>query len=181
MPIGRLSLFLSYLGWYNLFVKYLGSLESRMPNLFKVISSTFARRTEVCISQSLSFSSWLNASWAVGEVTAQIASATKISSVWSLGLLFPKWFIFKSWRGSIIAGEINAWLSGIPASAFKAFKSNAADAPRSEDVFPVIILPSASSIAVAGTPDSSAFLRAAAITGRFSTVTLACFKSSSIL
>ena len=59
--------------------------------------------------------------------------------MWSLGLLFPKWFIFKSWSGSIIDGEIKAWLSGISASAFKAFNNSAADAPSSEEVFPVII------------------------------------------
>ena len=53
-------------------------------------------------------------------------------------------------------GEMMCTSSSMPASFFRAFKSNAADAPRRLLVFPVMILPSGSSKAAAGAPVSSA-------------------------
>ena len=55
------------------------------------------------------------------------------------------------------SGEITSVSSSISASAFSALRIAALDAPRSELVFPVTILPSSSSIATEGVPVSSDF------------------------
>jgi len=56
--------------------------------------------------------------------------------------------------------------SSTPPRYFRAFRTAAEDAPNRDDVFPVICVPSGSSIATQGVWDSSAFLRAVGTQGR---------------
>ena len=83
--------------------------------------------------------------------------------------------------GNYIVGEIKSISSGMPANTLRQFKSIEEEAPKRLEVLPVTILPSLSCIAVAGASVCSAFLSAAATTGRSFTVVPTCFINSSIL
>ena len=78
-------------------------------------------------------------------------------------------------------GDIR-WMSWwMPPSSFSALSSSAAEAPNSEVVFPVTILPSWSCMATAGPPVDSARWFAACTTGRSASEIPSCFMRSSSL
>ena len=118
---------------------------------------------------------------AVGLVTADMARAMRISSVWSLGFAEPKVSTLSFWIGSMTAASRMSTSFGILARDFSALTSIAEQAPRRFEVLPVMIVPSASWRAAAGAPVSSAFARAGAITARSEVVSLFCFISRRIL
>ena len=107
---------------------------------------------------------------AVGFVTADIESAMSTSSVCRRGLEFPRCSTFRCWIGARTIGAMRFTRSWMPASVLRLLSRAAEHAPIRPDVLPVTIRPSGSSIAAAGAPVSSAFLRAAGTQGRMSGV-----------
>ena len=152
-----------------------------MPSFLRIRVSVSERMTEACASVSRSLGTCSIASFAVGLVTADIASAMRISSVCKRGLTEPKVSTFNFCIGSMTDASRISTSSGIFASFFSALSSIAEQAPSSLEVLPVMIVPSLSSIAAAGAPVISAFSSAGAITGRSEVFSLLCFISRLIL
>lgn len=131
---------------------YLGSEVSSMDNFINSWMSTEESITEVCAWQPRRFGSCSRAARAFSLLAALIDRAIRVSSVCSLGFLLPRYWVFRVWIGSMAWGEIRCESWSMPARAFRAFSSRAAEGPSRSEVFPCTILPSCSSKAAAGAP-----------------------------
>ena len=122
-----------------------------------------------------------NAFSAKGLLTALMARAINVSSLWRRGLLLPRWVVFTFWMGSMASREIKWSCLPMPARDFKALSMAAEDAPNRSVVLPVTMVPSGREMAMAGRPVSSATANAGVTTVRISGVIFACcIKSSSL-
>src|SRR5699024_7989852 len=91
------------------------------------------------------------AAWALGSRLAEAARAISTSSLWSRGLLEPRYLTLTVWMGSMALWAMR-WTPCPPRSdrAFRAFRRAAAEQPMSSEVLPVTMEPSGSAMAMAG-------------------------------